>query len=371
MEIFREFAPRLQWAGFAVLPAAGKTPVVRGFNRWASAPGLPAVEAWARQKPDADLVYVPALSRPKNSSKGIIVVDGDDAEACVSVLELFGDTPGKVKTRRGQHFLYRDPGLALGNITSLKKFGLNADLKHGKSIVVAPPSRHATERSFRYSWCGCDEDVINDLPPFDQGALISLIESSPTGNPHPNVNHTAPRPGRLHEGSRGLGLNRYLCSQAWSCDSLDDLLDCARSFVSALADDGHETLDEDEVVERTQAVWNDLQAGKLQRWLGRSAVARSDAEEMKALSCEGKNGGDAFMLLMLLRAEHRARVLRGETFALNPKAMAKAKTLDWSRERFENAIRLLLRAGYIKQIAPGTNTRHGRTSAQYTLVLRQ
>jgi hypothetical protein len=366
-----QFAPRLLRAGFAVLPAAGKMPMVRGFNRWVSPPSLCTILEWARQKPNADIVYVPALSRPKGSREGIVVVDGDDEEACAKVVQLFGDTPGKVKTRRGQHFLYRDPGVALRKITSLKKFGINADLKHGKCIVVGPPSRHATEPSFQYTWCGCDEGVINELPPFDQGALFSLIESCPTGNPHPNVNYTAPRPGRLHEGSRGLGLNRFLCSQAWSCDSFEDLLDCARWFVSGLVEDGYETLSENEIVQRTQAVWNDLQAGKLQRWLGRSAVARSDAEEVKALSGEGKNGGDAFMLLMLLRAEHLTRVLRGETFALNPKAMAKAKTLDWSRERFENAIRLLMRAGYIKQTAPGRNTRHGRTSAQYTLVLRQ
>ena len=42
----------------------------------------------------------------------------------------------------GKHALYRDGGSALGNLSSLKKFGLNADLKHGRAIVVAPPSLH-------------------------------------------------------------------------------------------------------------------------------------------------------------------------------------------------------------------------------------
>jgi hypothetical protein len=37
-------------------------------------------------------------------------------------------------------------------------------LKHGNSIVVAPWSRHQKDRSFIYTWDGCDETVIRDLP---------------------------------------------------------------------------------------------------------------------------------------------------------------------------------------------------------------
>jgi hypothetical protein len=49
--------------------------------------------------------------------------------------------PGKVRTRRGRHFQYRDTGFDFGKLTSLKKFDINADIKRGNSIVAAPWSR--------------------------------------------------------------------------------------------------------------------------------------------------------------------------------------------------------------------------------------
>ena len=122
---------------------------------------------------------------------------------------------------------------------------------------------------------------------------------------------------------------------------------------------------------RTKAVWKDLEAVKLERWRSSRAVARTDGEEVKLLSSLGKNGGDALMLLMLFRAEHQARVLRGETFAINPKAMASCKSLHWSRERFENAKHLLLQNNFIRRVSEGRCGSAGRSSAQYTLVPRQ
>jgi len=73
---------------------------------------------------------------------------------------------------------------------------------------------------------------------------------------------------------------------------------------------------------------------------------------------------------MLLRAEHQARVQRGETFALNAKAMSDKETLAWTAGRFRNAIDVLLSAGSIKQVEGGHNTRRGRAAMQYTLVPR-
>ena len=174
---FYSHAKKMRQAGFGVLPAFGKTPLMKGFNKWESAPGSAAVEKWANKHPHADLVYLPGLSRAEPGGDPIVVVDADDLEAVERVVSIFGDTPGKVKTRRGKHFLYRDAeGSGLGNIVSLKKFGLNADVKHGRSIVVAPPSLHEKERSFSYQWDSCDETVIRDLPPFNMKALQGLTE---------------------------------------------------------------------------------------------------------------------------------------------------------------------------------------------------
>jgi hypothetical protein len=64
---------------------------------------------------------------------------------CDRAIELFGDTPGKVRTRRAKHLLYRDNGRSLVKVQRLKAHGLDADIKHGNSIVVCPPSRGAIE----------------------------------------------------------------------------------------------------------------------------------------------------------------------------------------------------------------------------------
>jgi hypothetical protein len=173
--------------------------------------------------------------------------------------------------------------------------------------------------------------------------------------------------GRRRETSRGLGLNDLLCKHASFVDSLDELLDVARTINQ---DYPTPIEDDDEVVKRTQAVWEDLQAGKLTRWLGREGNAHASKSEIKDLSQE-KNGGDALMLLMLLRSEHTARVRRGETFALNCRALADCQSLSWTEDRFRNARDVLLRCGHIKVVCPVRHRRRGRTAAQYTLVLER
>ena len=154
-----------------------------------------------------------------------------------------------------------------------------------------------------------------------------------------------------------------LCKQVWNVDTREALLDLARNINR----DYPVPLDDDEVIKRTDAVWRDRNDGKLEVLLG--ASARVSKAEVKHISTLGKNGGDALMLLMLFRAEHSARVRVGETFAINPKAMAECRSLDWTADRFRTATKLLLAGGYLKITKPGKNSRYGRTSTQYTLTV--
>jgi hypothetical protein len=395
--VFGNHALAMREAGFAVLPARGKEPIRKGFTTWKSAPGMATVSKWAEKDPTADMVYVPGLSRAHRRGDPIIVVDGDDAEATERVEKLFGKTPGMVKTRRGKHFLYRDPGSSLGKISSLKPFGLNADLKHGRSIVACPPSIHEDGKHV-YQFDGCDETVIRDLPVFNGRALQALIDASQslTCNSHPNVTETAPRPGvggglgdyatqtelrntrasgrgvgELRDGSRGQWLNDRLCAHVAHCDTLDDLIDVARTKAQALVDAGYPPLSDEEISARAAQVWKDMEAGHIEAWHKGSSVARTDDIEIQALALSGKHGGDALMLLMKLRNAHQARVLRGETFALNVAAMVEQGTLPgWSRERYENTIGVLLALGFVRRVSQCRRGRFGRVAAQYTLAAR-
>ena len=105
LHTFADHAPRMQAAGWAVLPAAGKSPIRKGFNTWRFRPSAKIIDKWAKEAPDADIVYVPGLCATKLGKRSLIVVDPDDAEAIGQAEELFGDTPGKVRTRRGAHRL--------------------------------------------------------------------------------------------------------------------------------------------------------------------------------------------------------------------------------------------------------------------------
>jgi hypothetical protein len=143
-------------AGWAVLPAKGKSPLVSRFNIWESAPGGYTIERWAKRWPDRDIVYVPGLCET-NKGKGVIVVDADNAEAIGQADEFFGETPAKVKTLRGEHRIFAAAGVDLGKMTGLRNCGegFEIDIKHGQEgagIAVGPHSTHEKDRSFRYTW---------------------------------------------------------------------------------------------------------------------------------------------------------------------------------------------------------------------------
>src|SRR5262245_689342 len=254
---FAANAPAMCGAGRAVLPARGKEPIRKGYRKWRFAPALATIAKWADENPEADIVYVPGLSRAKRGGHGIVVVDADDDRAGEQVLEAFGDTPGKVRTRRGRHFQYRDTGFDFGKLTGLKKLGINADIKHGNSIVVAPWSRHQEVRAFVYRWDGCDEMVIGDLPPFKGQALQRMLDKPKSTQPGP----VKPQGGGdlgLRDGSRKLWLNDRLVAVVWSVSSAMELTAVACAIAEEIGRaDPRGQLETDEVLEVVRAVWGD------------------------------------------------------------------------------------------------------------------
>src|SRR5262249_2091983 len=132
-----------------------------------------------------------------------------------------------------------------------------------------------------------------------------------------------------------------------------------------------EPLDDEEVVRRTQEVWQDTQDRKLETWVGREGVARLTGREMQVLcQLDARTGPDAYTFLAHLRVSHSLRCRRGETFSITPKAMSRDNVIPgWSRERYERARDLLLLAGLITLVTPFSNTAEGRRAAQYTLVV--
>lgn len=369
---FADHAHSLSRAGLAVIPSRGKAAIAKGFPKWRRALDGQSLDRMAAKNPDAGIAYIPGLSL---SGRGLVIIDADDAQAVEQVRETFGDTPGRVQTRRGKHFLYAANGESLGKISSLKKHGINADVKHGQAgsgIVIAPPSAHATDATFCYSWDGCDLSVLPDLPPFDAAALRTLVETRGSKT-LPNASCTAPLPapmrlgtGHFRDGSRKLGLNDHLAGVAWSFDSIDGALDAARTWNNRLGDSGLEPMADEEVMSVVTSVMKDLEAGKLERRLRQRAACTSDADEIRWLSA--MDGGDgAFMLLQLLRAEHAGRTARGKTFVLNVRGMVTARTLgSWGARKYRGARDLLLQTGLLIETSPAGY----RRAAEYRLAPR-
>jgi hypothetical protein len=351
--IFRDFALPLRKAGFAVLPATGKSPLMRGFTTWKNAPSESAIATWGAKHSTADIVYVPGLNP-------IVVLDADDEEADARIVEFFGETPGRIRTRRGRHRLYRRGDADLGTVTSLKPFGLNADVKHGSSIAVAPPSRHADDRSFVYAFEGCDAAVLRDLPPFNAKALAGLID-----RPDPKNGLG------FRDNSRGQFLNDHLVrfvSQGFDADEdvWELILHRAHEINDGFEKMGLGKLSDKEVVWRAKSVLVDYKAGKFVQRHNRRATATTDADEVRRLVA--MHGENALILLLLLRAEHGARCKQGKTFAICPRAMREHEVLaNWSAQRYRAARQALRDFGYLREVTPATMN----APAQYILVDRR
>lgn len=368
MSIFADHAHELHQAGLAVIPLArgdeielgeraGKKPRTAGFNKMNFRPSQRSVEQWRQKFPDANVGYLPGLS----GASGLVVVD-DDGGAEDAIIELFGETPGRIAASRGAHYLYRAPDDGMPKIADLKKFGIDADLKHGNSIAVAPPSLHKSGHA--YTWQDCGPDVLKSLPIFPVDKLRNLI-----GRQQDLSQAERKAIAGYRSGSRKLTLNDHLCREVSWCDTLNELVDCARTWNEQQPAAGIEKLDEKDVMQIAQSVWNDCEAGKIERWHRRPATVRSDKAEFDTLMAYGKDGAFAYALLMKLRAEHGGRMARGETFAISDRAMAEAQTIPhWTRYDYVKARDVLLAAGKLEVAKPAENALGGRrTSAEYRL----
>jgi hypothetical protein len=118
-QTFADHALDMRAAGWAVLPANGKSPLVSKFNVWGKAPSPYTIERWAKRWPEKDIVYVPGLCET-GRGRGVIVLDPDNADAVGLTEEVFGDTPGKIRTRRGQHRIFAAAGIELDGETIRK-----------------------------------------------------------------------------------------------------------------------------------------------------------------------------------------------------------------------------------------------------------
>jgi hypothetical protein len=140
--------------------------------------------------------------------------------------------------------------------------------------------------------------------------------------------------------------------------SLDKLLEEARRINGT---DLETPLPDGEVIKTAGSAWKYQQDGK--NWAGTKGVAQLSYEELMRLA-RPRSGGDAALLVALLRTQHAER---GAPFAIVPRAMARDQVFPgWSEHRFRQALKVAVDCGFIERITAGG--RYPGDPAQYRLI---
>jgi hypothetical protein len=152
------------------------------------------IRGWWAQWPTANVGVV------TGTTAGVIVldVDGPEGIATVESQPAFPLTP-RVSTGHGRHYWFRHPG---GAVRNFAKRLPGVDLRGDGGFVVAPPSLHASGRSYRW-------EVAPEPAPLVDAPEWLLTAASPTGQSAASTGtHEALSEGPVLEGSRNDTLHR-------------------------------------------------------------------------------------------------------------------------------------------------------------------
>jgi hypothetical protein len=234
MAAFTDAAHAWADAGIVPLPIApdGKKPMVKHPDRFG-------------QRAALEIVHKPTFANANlgflcGAYNGLTIVDIDsqsDAEL-QHALDTFGDSPAIVGTPSGRHIYYAHAG---------EGRHIRPDNAHdidvlGGDLCVAPPSSKPDGR--RYDWLRGGLADVRNLPAMRAGARQKL---EPTG-------------AKIEEGRRGTALFHHCRSIVGYCDTLDQLIDAARTWAE---DNLAGCFPEAEILKTAYSVWK-FQGGRKQ-----------------------------------------------------------------------------------------------------------
>lgn len=145
--------------GYSVIPTNGKVACVE-WKPWQIAkPGYDRTEQWAKQFPSCSWAML------CGQFHGLVIVDGDSADAVSLIESMCIPTPMRVVTRRGKHFYYKHPGF---HVTSKRYLDEpEVDVKGDGAVCTALGS--IRQDGFSYVLDdGADLVSVHDLPLYDK-----------------------------------------------------------------------------------------------------------------------------------------------------------------------------------------------------------
>lgn len=156
----RDWALDLYDAGFQVVivPLKAKTPKIPWKAYQKDRVQRSTVETWFAHGEHNLALITGALS-------GIVVVDGDSADACDYIEATCSSTPMVVVTRKGRHYYYAHPGARVPNAVRVMDEP-PIDLRGDGGLVIGPGSVHETGHVYHLA-PGSDITPPHDLPVFD------------------------------------------------------------------------------------------------------------------------------------------------------------------------------------------------------------
>jgi hypothetical protein len=326
---FGDHALALHELGLAVLPCGGedgKRPLVRGWQ--ASRRSDQTVSKWVREHPEAN---IGVSCRPS----GIVIVDVDAPELKEVMLRRFGETRLITSTPRGGVHLWYG---MLGFVPSgnLRSEGLAVDIKAEGGHVIVPPSFNPQTHA-RYTFARGTLDDLSRLPAFRRDGLAFTSGSS-------NESTSASRLS-IREGERNKALFHHLLRAARDVVSFDGLIAEAQQYNEETL---RPSLSDMEVVKTASSVWKYRGDGKI--WVGTPGRVQWSVEQAQTCATH-KHGGDAIILMTVLRAKHAKRE---KPFAVALRAMADRQLLySWSEHRYRMALAAALDLRLIERVYKG------------------
>ena len=321
MGLFAEYQPLYATHNIPTFPVQGKKPAVKGYAK----AGTNISHQWALEFPEVDALAFMAGGRTRIS---VVDVDSADETLLRDTLKRYGEAPIMVRTSSGGfHLWYRFNG-------EERKIRPDPEVPVdllGGGVVVAPPSMGA-----------------KGPYQFIRGGLDDLHKLQPAANviqfPKAKIERAAAHD-LIGAGGRAKALFDFLRGQARFCDTLDDLLDVARSFADERLDlRGGHPFEDAEIVNTAKSVWDwtlrKIAEGQYFVGTGQRLILAFDVLD-KVMPL----GADALMLYMTLqrRSNHR-----GELIVANDMRLAMPDG-EWTLVRFRRARGALIAAGIIAE----------------------
>jgi Bifunctional DNA primase/polymerase, N-terminal/Primase C terminal 1 (PriCT-1) len=291
------------------ISSAEKKPAVKNYTRM----GLSASAKLVPRFADADAFGFMAGNR---SNVTVLDVDSKDEAVLSDALNRHGRTPVIVRSGSGNYQAwYRHNG----ERRSIKPWrGLPIDLLGG-GYVVAPPS---ISTKGQYQFIEGSLDDLHQLPVLRNVDVVKPVKWA-------------------KEGERNKRLWEHCMRNAHHVDSLDVLLDVARTF----NDNCEPPMEDSEVISAAQSAWSYTERGENRfgqhgAWFPLDEVRKFLSENEDAKKSLDQ---DAALLLMFMRAHQGPDA----TFMC---ANGLAEKLGWNRKRFGGARARLIELGHFKPV---------------------